>query len=463
MQAGKNVLAVEVYRFTDGSFLECQDFWRFSGIFRDVFLWSAPKTQIRDFFFRTDLDGEYKNASVSLDVEVTGKKSNCEIQARLTDLEGNEVGTQSMRAQMGANNLQFEVMNPLKWTAETPNLYNLTVVLKQKGKTVDIRSVKVGFRKIELAKDGRMLVNGKSTLFKGVDRHDHSSLNGRTVSKEEMEKDVQLMKLLNINAVRTSHYPNNPYFYDLCDRYGIYVLSEANVECHGLMALSSEPSWVKAFTERSENMVRRYKNHPSIVMWSLGNESGNGINFKSAAEAVKKLDNTRPTHYEGNSSYCDVTSSMYPDVQWLESVGKERLQKSQNGETVKPHVVCEYAHAMGNAIGNFKEYWETYERYPALVGGFIWDWVEQSIKMPTPDGSDYYMAFGGDFGDTPNDGNFCTNGVIFSDRTYSAKAYEVKKMHQPVWVEAMGSGKYKLTNKRFHAGLDDLYGRYEIE
>lgn len=398
-----------------------------------------------------------------MDVEVTGKKSNCEIQARLTDLEGNEVGTQSMRAQMGANNLQFEVMNPLKWTAETPNLYNLTVVLKQKGKTVDIRSVKVGFRKIELAKDGRMLVNGKSTLFKGVDRHDHSSLNGRTVSKEEMEKDVQLMKLLNINAVRTSHYPNNPYFYDLCDRYGIYVLSEANVECHGLMALSSEPSWVKAFTERSENMVRRYKNHPSIVMWSLGNESGNGINFKSAAEAVKKLDNTRPTHYEGNSSYCDVTSSMYPDVQWLESVGKERLQKSQNGETVKPHVVCEYAHAMGNAIGNFKEYWETYERYPALVGGFIWDWVDQSIKMPTPDGSDYYMAFGGDFGDTPNDGNFCTNGVIFSDRTYSAKAYEVKKMHQPVWVEAMGSGKYKLTNKRFHAGLDDLYGRYEIE
>ena len=398
-----------------------------------------------------------------MDVEVTGKKSNCEIQARLTDLEGNEVGTQSMRAQMGANNLQFEVMNPLKWTAETPDLYNLTVVLKQKGKTVDIRSVKVGFRKIELAKDGRMLVNGKSTLFKGVDRHDHSSLNGRTVSKEEMEKDVQLMKLLNINAVRTSHYPNNPYFYDLCDRYGIYVLSEANVECHGLMALSSEPSWVKAFTERSENMVRRYKNHPSIVMWSLGNESGNGINFKSAAEAVKKLDNTRPTHYEGNSSYCDVTSSMYPDVQWLESVGKERLQKSQNGETVKPHVVCEYAHAMGNAIGNFKEYWETYERYPALVGGFIWDWVDQSIKMPTPDGSDYYMAFGGDFGDTPNDGNFCTNGVIFSDRTYSAKAYEVKKMHQPVWVEAMGSGKYKLTNKRFHAGLDDLYGRYEIE
>lgn len=463
LKAGKNVLAVEVYRFTDGSFLECQDFWRFSGIFRDVFLWSAPKTQIRDFFFRTDLDKEYKNASVSLDIDITGKKSNNEIQVKVTDQNGKEIATQNARAVTGTNKLQFEVVNPLKWTAETPNLYNLTILLKQKGKTVDIRSVKVGFRKIELAQDGRLLINGKSTLFKGVDRHDHSSENGRTVSKEEMEKDVQLMKSLNINAVRTSHYPNNPYFYDLCDRYGIYVLSEANVECHGLMALSSEPSWVKAFTERSENMVRRYKNHASIVMWSLGNESGNGINFKSAAEAVKKLDDTRPTHYEGNSSYCDVTSSMYPDVQWLESVGKERLQKFQNGETVKPHVVCEYAHAMGNSIGNFKEYWETYERYPALVGGFIWDWVDQSIKMPAPDGSGYYMAFGGDFGDTPNDGNFCTNGVIFSDRTYSAKAYEVKKIHQPVWVEAMGNGTYKLTNKRFHAGLDDLYGRYEIE
>ena len=385
LKAGKNVLAVEVYRFTDGSFLECQDFWRFSGIFRDVFLWSAPKTQIRDFFFRTDLDKEYKNASVSLDIDITGKRSNNEIQVKVTDQNGKEIATQNARAVTGTNKLQFEVVNPLKWTAETPNLYNLTILLKQKGKTVDIRSVKVGFRKIELAQDGRLLINGKSTLFKGVDRHDHSSENGRTVSKEEMEKDVQLMKSLNINAVRTSHYPNNPYFYDLCDRYGIYVLSEANVECHGLMALSSEPSWVKAFTERSENMVRRYKNHASIVMWSLGNESGNGINFKSAAEAVKKLDDTRPTHYEGNSSYCDVTSSMYPDVQWLESVGKERLQKFQNGETVKPHVVCEYAHAMGNSIGNFKEYWETYERYPALVGGFIWDWVDQSIKMPAPD------------------------------------------------------------------------------
>lgn len=460
---GSNVLAVEVYRFTDGSFLECQDFWRFSGIFRDVFLWSAPQTQIRDFFFKTDLDSEYNNAVASIDVTLTGANRNTELIAKLTDENGKEIAIESARAKKGANQLQLNVDHPLKWTAETPNLYNLTLLLKQKGKTVDIRNTKVGFRKIELSKDGQLLINGKSILFKGVDRHDHSSLNGRTVSKEEMEKDVQLMKSLNINAVRTSHYPNNPYFYDLCDKYGIYVMAEANVECHGLMKLSQEPSWEKSFVERNENQVKRYRNHPSIVMWSMGNESGNGENFSVAEKAIKRLDSTRPTHYEGNSSYCDVTSCMYPDVGWLENLGKERLQQAKDGETVKPHVVCEYAHAMGNAIGNFKEYWEVYERYPALVGGFIWDWVDQSIKMPTPDGKGFYMAVGGDFGDRPNDGNFCTNGVIFSDRTFSAKAYEVKKMHQPVAIKAVGNNQYRITNKRFHTSLEDLAGIYEIQ
>ena len=461
LKPGKNVLAVEVYRFTDGSYLECQDFWRFSGIFRDVFLWSAPKTQIRDFFFRTDLDKEYKNASVSLDIDITGKRSNNEIQVKVTDQNGKEIATQNARAVTGTNKLQFEVVNPLKWTAETPNLYNLTILLKQKGKTVDIRSVKVGFRKIELAQDGRLLINGKSTLFKGVDRHDHSSENGRTVSKEEMEKDVQLMKSLNINAVRTSHYPNNPYFYDLCDRYGIYVLSEANVECHGLMALSSEPSWVKAFTERSENMVRRYKNHASIVMWSLGNESGNGINFKSAAEAVKKLDDTRPTHYEGNSSYCDVTSSMYPDVQWLESVGKERLQKFQNGETVKPHVVCEYAHAMGNAIGNLEEYWDYIEHHSKrMIGGCIWDWVDQGINMPGQPADHYY--FGGSFGDRPNDNDFCCNGIVTADRQVTPKLWEVKKVYQYITLEPNAENSIGVRNRYAFLNLHDFNLRYVI-
>lgn len=459
---GTNVLAVEVYRFTDGSYLECQDFWRFSGIFRDVFLWSAPQTQIRDFFFRADLDKQYKNAVVSLDVELTGKKVKSDICVKLTDMEGKEIVSRSLPGKVGINKLTFDVTEPLKWTAESPNLYNLTISLKQKGKITDIRTSKVGFRKTEFTPDGQLLVNGKPTLLKGVNRHDHSPINGRTVSKEEMEKDVQLMKSLNVNAVRTSHYPNNPYFYDLCDQYGLYVMGEANVECHGLMSLSKEPSWEKSFVERNENQVLRYRNHASIIIWSMGNESGNGDNFLVAERAIKQLDNTRPTHYEGNSSFCDVTSCMYPSIDWLKNVGEERLKKSQEGEVVKPHVVCEYAHAMGNAIGNFREYWETYEKYPALIGGFIWDWVDQSIQMPTPDGKGYYMAAGGDFGDKPNDGNFCTNGVIFSDRTFSAKAYEMKKIHQPVRVERVGNGQYKIQNKRFHTGLDDLYGIYEL-
>lgn len=463
LKKGSNVLAVEVYRFTDGSFLECQDFWRFSGIFRDVFLWSAPKTQIRDFFFSTDLDEAYKNAKVTLDVEVTGKKRACDIVVKLADKAGNTIITQTHRAAMGVNTLNFDVENPLKWTAETPNLYDLTISLVQKGKSIDLRHTKVGFREVGFAADGKLLVNGKPILFKGANRHDHSPLNGRTVSKEEMERDVQIMKSLNLNAVRTSHYPNNPYFYELCDQYGLYVLAEANVECHGLMSLSGEPSWEKAFTERNENHVKRYRNHVSIVMWSMGNESGKGANFSTAEKAIKKLDSTRPSHYEGNSEYCDVTSSMYPSVEWLESVGKERLNKYQKGETFKSHVICEYAHAMGNSMGNFREYLEVYERYPGLIGGFIWDWVDQSIKMPTPDGKGYYMAAGGDFGDKPNDSNFCTNGVIFSDRTYSAKAYEVKKVNQPIYVEALGNDQYKLTNKRFHSDVADLYGRYEIQ
>ena len=463
LKKGKNVLAVEVYRFTDGSYLECQDFWRFSGIFRDVFLWSAPRTQIRDFFFRTDLDSQYKDAAVTLDVDIEGRKArNTRLLVKLTDAQGNVLHTEEAAATNGQNRLEFTVQNPLKWTAETPNLYDLTLQLVQKGETIDLRSTKVGFREVEITKEGRFLVNGKPILFKGTNRHDHSALNGRTVSKEEMEKDVQLIKSLNLNAVRTSHYPNNPYFYDLCDRYGLYVMAEANVECHGLQSLSSEPTWEKAFVERNENMVLRYRNHASIVVWSMGNESGRGVNFRAAEHAIKALDSTRPSHYEGNSDYCDMTSSMYSNVQWVEGVGRDRLEQSRKGEAVRPHVLCEYAHAMGNAIGNFREYWETFERYPALIGGFVWDWVDQSIQMPVPGGNGYYKAVGGDFGDTPNDGNFCTNGIIFADRTYSAKALEVKKISQPVVVTHEDDLRFRIANKRFHTGIDDLYGRYEL-
>ena len=467
LQEGKNTLAVEVYRFTDGSFLECQDFWRFSGIFRDVFLWSAPRTQIRDFFFRTDLDGDYRNATVFLDVEITGKKSSAELIVKLSDTEGKEVLSRTIHAtKIGSTHLEFDVKNPLKWTAETPSLYNLTLTLKQKGKVTDLRSVKVGFREIEFAKNGQLLINGKPTLFKGVNRHDHSPLNGRTVSKEEMEKDVQLMKALNVNAVRTSHYPNNPYFYDLCDRYGIYVLAEANVECHGEMRLSHEPQWEKSFTERNENQVKRFRNHASIVMWSMGNESGNGNNFSTAEKAIKRLDTTRPTHYEGNSSFCDVTSCMYPSVDWLENVGRERLEKIQKGEIVKPHVVCEYAHAMGNSIGNFQDYWDLIYKYDQLQGGFIWDWVDQTFAIKDENQRDIW-AFGGDMGfvGVVNDSNFCANGLIAADRTPHPHIYEVKKVLQYIHFEplAFTPNKIKVTNWHDFIGLEGYTLRWAVE
>lgn len=461
LRKGNNVLAVEVYRWTDSSFLECQDFWRLSGIFRDVFLWSAPKTQIRDFFFQADLDRQYRDAQVTLDIDIEGNAKSL-VWVTLKDREGRVVFQQEKLVNKGKNSLGFEVKNPLKWTVETPNLYTLTLQLKQNGEVADIRSAKVGFRKIELGKDGCFLVNGQPIKFRGVNRHDHSPLTGRTVSKEDMLHDVRLMKKMNINGIRTSHYPNNPFFYELCDQYGLYVIAEANIECHAYGQLSSEPTWKDAFVERNENQVLRYRNHPSIIIWSLGNESAGGPNFKDAELAIKRLDKTRVSHYCENSDYCDVSSSMYPRLGWLEEVGSERLALFRKGETVKPHIICEYAHAMGNSIGNLKEYDEMFNRYPALAGGFIWDWVDQGIQVPTPDGKGIFMACGGDFGDNPTRGNFCTNGIVFADRTYSAKAFEVKKVFQPVYVQKIGEDKYRFINRKFHSDFSDYYVEYTI-
>lgn len=464
VQAGTNVIAAEVYRFTDGSYLECQDFWRFSGIHRDVFLWSAAKTQIRDFFFKTDLDAEYVDAEVSLDVELTGTPLS-EPTLTVKIMDGNTVLATESRSNpaIGKTNIRMNVSNPQKWTAETPYLYDLVLTLQDGQNVIDLRGAKVGFKEITLAKNGAFLVNGKPILIKGVNRHDHSPITGRTVSREEMETDVKLMKKLNINAVRTSHYPNNPYFYDLCDRYGLYVLAEANVECHGNMSLSGESRFRQMFVERAENMVRRYKNHPSIIIWSLGNESGNGNNLDYSAKAIKAIDTSRPTHYEGHSEYCDISSTMYGSVDNIESIGKDRLSKSNSNQTVKAHVQCENNHAMGNAIGNMREYYDLYEKYPALMGQFIWDWVDQSLETPIPNREGTYMAYGGDFGDIPNDGSFSGNGVVFSDRTTSAKSFQVKKILQPVdfrWNENLES--VKVINKRNHTGIDDLLIYYDI-
>ncbi|MDR0505290.1 MAG: discoidin domain-containing protein [Dysgonamonadaceae bacterium] len=462
VRQGTNVVAVQAYRFTSGSFLECQDYWRFSGIHRDIFLWSAPKTQIRDYFFRTDLVSNFTNADVSIDIELTGTTLyNGKIIARIME-QGNIIAEKELDSpQIGRDNrLAFRVDNPKKWTAETPNLYDLALILKDGNDILDIRGGKVGFRMISVSSGGSLLINGKRVIFHGVNRHDHSEINGRTISKEEMEMDVKTMKRLNINAVRTSHYPNNPYFYDLCDRYGLYVLAEANVECHGNMSLSSVEAFRPAMVERSENMVKRYKNHPSIFMWSFGNESGNGNNFQYVAQAVKALDKTRLTHYEGNSQWCDVSSTMYANYDRIKQIGEER----QNQSNPRPHIQCENSHAMGNAMGNVREMFELYEKYPALTGEFIWDWKDQSLKMEVPGKpGQYYWAYGGDFGDKPNDGNFCTNGVIFADYTLSAKCYNTKKIYQPLDFSMDADKKtFRLKSKLTFKTIDDLDINYSI-
>lgn len=455
---GENVIAAEVYRFTDGSYLEDQDTWRFSGIHRDVFLWSAPKTQIRDFFFRTDLDDNYANATALIDVELTGEAlSNSSLSVKIMD--GSQLVAEKtiLNPIIGKTSLEIPIDNPHKWTAETPYLYDLILTLQDENKSIDIRGQKVGFKEITLAKNGEFLVNGKPIMIKGVNRHDLSPLTGSTVSKEEMETDVKLMKMLNMNAVRTSHYPNNPYFYDLCDRYGLYVLAEANVECHADWSLSGEIRFREPMVERSENMVKRFRNHPSIIIWSLGNEAGSGANLYFAAQAIKALDTTRPTHYEGQSNYCDISSTMYYDTNGIQSIGETRLREYNNGQTVKPHVQCESNHAQGNAIGNLRELYDLYEQYPALMGQFIWDWADKVIEMPTPDGTGTYMAYGGDFGDKPNDGSYCANGVVFADRSISSKSLEVKKIYQPVDFKLKEDGHtVQIINRRDHISIDDL-------
>lgn len=462
---GENTIAVQVYRFTSGSFLEDQDYWRLTGITRDVFLWSAPKTQIRDYFATTTLTNNYTTATVKVATDIQGegvRKGTLEV--KLLDA-GSVVAETTANATVGTQNLSLTLSNPKLWTAETPYLYDLVVTLKDGKKTIDIRGNKIGMRQVSVLSNGAIAINGKAIKFHGVDRHDHSNINGRTVSKEEMLKDVMLMKKLNINAVRTSHYPNNPYFYDLCDKYGLYVLAEANVECHGNTGLSSVDKFKAAMVERNERHVLTMRNHSSICLWSFGNESGGGNNFEAVSKAIKVLDTTRLTHYEGNSTWCDVTSTMYGSVETMENIGRERQNEANSGKKPRPHVQCENTHAMGNSMGNQREFYNIYEKYPALAGEFIWDWKDQGLEMPVPGNpSKTYWAYGGDFGDNPNDGNFCTNGVIFADYTYSAKAYNVKKIYQPADFTMTDSikGIFTIKNKTAFTNLNKYEFCYEI-
>lgn len=490
VRAGVNNVSVRVYRFTSGSFLECQDYWRLTGITRDVYLWSAPKSHIRDFFFRTTaLSSGNTAAEAALTVSLEGDvAAGTEVRAQV--LDGPQVKATATASANAVGDVELkltDIAGITVWSAEQPKLYDLVVSLRQGGRDIDVRSLKIGFRTVSVGRDGSLLVNGSPIIFHGVDRHSFSENGGRTLTKEEIETDVMQMKRLNVNAIRTSHYPNNPYLYDLCDRLGIYVLAEADVECHGNTGLSHEEAFRWPMVERSVRQVLTLRNHTSIIIWSAGNESGNGDNFQTVMDSIARLDNTRLTHYEGNSTWSSVTSTMYGSLSNMESIGRDRLSDYQNGKTgIRPHVQCENTHAMGNAMGNQREYFNLYEKYPALCGEFVWDWKDQGLKVSATGApltfealgrsskadvvstlniaNGEYWAYGGDFGDNPNDNNFCCNGVVLADNTPTAKSYNMKKIYQPVdfFVKDSLAGTFTLKSKLQQRVLDDLNVSYSI-
>jgi beta-galactosidase len=427
---GTNSIALQVYRFTSGSFLECQDYWRLTGIQRHCFLWAAPKSQIRDYFFTTDLNDSFTAAKANVNLTLTNIQTGSRVEAKIMD--GQQEIARAESEVKGSLSLDMNVSNPRLWSAETPNLYDLVITLKDaEGKTIDIRGSKVGFREVGIRSDGALTINGQRMVFHGVNRHDFSPVNGRAITDAEIEQDIKTMKRLNINAVRTSHYPNDPIFYDLCDKYGLYVLAEANVECHAYQQLSSISLFKKAMVERSQNHVKWMRNHACIFMWSFGNESGGGNNFQAVASAIKALDKTRLTHYEGNSDYADVSSTMYASYDNINWIGSSR--QGQKGQ--KPHIQCENSHSMGNSMGNVRDMFDLYEKYPCLTGEFIWDFKDQGL-LTKANGKEYW-AYGGDFGDNPNDGNFCINGLVHPDWTLTAKSYNTKKIYQPIEFKAV--------------------------
>ena len=491
LKAGKNLLAVKVIRWSDGSYLEDQDHWRMSGIHRDVFITASPKVQLYDFFVKTDLDENFVDADLLIrpDLKVFDGVDyvGYTLEATLLDPSGKNVfekpltlkaETELEETYHPVGTVKFALMsakvkNPLKWTAETPNLYTLVFNLKNKaGKSVEYRSTKIGFREISIV-EGELLVNGQSVLLYGVNRHDHNRYNGKVVSQANMIKDAELMKQFNINAVRTSHYPNDPRWLDICDIYGLYVIDETNIETHGIgNLLSSDPQWQMAHVERASRMAYRDKNHPSIIFWSLGNESGYGPNHSAMSGWLKTYDDTRFIHYEGaqfregypdptpaigDPYFVDMRSRMYTP---LNEVLDMAAQKDP-----RPIIYCEYAHSMGNSTGNLFKYWDAIRSTKKMIGGFIWDWMDQGLVKKTAKGEEYF-AYGGDFGDTAiNDGNFCLNGIINADQTPKPATYEVKKVYQQIEMKETDLLKGKILIKNWFAftSLDKYTATWMLE
>ncbi len=475
VHAGDNLIAVRVVQWADSSYLEDQDMWWMSGIFRDVYLLLRPTTHVRDVRLDTTLDPAYTTGLLSAKIDLTNSKG-ASVELKLFDASGTVVTSEKKPT---AEQLGFSVKvpNALQWSAEEPNLYLVLVnLLDSAGKVLESIPQRVGFRSIEI-KNGAIHINGKHVYFKGVNRHEVHEELGRSVSMESMIKDVELMKQNNINSVRTSHYPDDPRWYDLCDEYGIYVLDECDLEVHGWKweledHPVKDPIWKEACVDRMVRMVHRDKNRASVFMWSLGNESGLGANHKAMYDACKAIDPVRPVHYESDNvlECADVFSKMYPGPDVVERIGRAEENIEHYGKQVtpaqykdKPFVLCEYVHAMGNGPGGLQEYWEALYKSPRTQGAWVWEWIDHGLRSRTENGVDF-IAYGGDFGEDVHDGNFVCDGLVFPDRTPSPGLIEVKKVYEPVLTESVdvSTGKFKLTNRRFHSTLSDLTLNYAV-
>ena len=505
IKSGNNRVAVQVFRWSDGSYLEDQDMWRLSGIHRDVMLLAQPKIALNDSYVKTKLDENFQDAKLEIRPKVwvmkdAEKLDGWKVTAQLFDANNTPVLSNELSASVKAIYeerwpprdvpkfafMETKIRCPHKWSGEDPYLYKLVFsVINPEGQVVEARIQKIGFRKVEFSKRNELLINGKSVEIMGVNRHDHHMINGKALTHDDMQKDVELLKQFNFNAVRTSHYPNDPYFLELCNKYGIYVLDEANIECHHLGSfIPFTPSWTAPVLSRVFRMVERDKNNPCIIGWSLGNESGTGPAFAAASAWVKEYDPSRFIHYEGaqgdpndphyiedagytvnswpvyanpdDPDYVDVVSRMYPDLSAL-------IGMSESAHITRPIIMCEYLHAMGNSIGGLHDYWTEIRKRPNLIGGFIWDMIDQGI-LKTHESGKKFFAYGGDFGDVPNDQNFCLNGVFAADRTPNPHAWECRHEFQPVAFESVDvkNGKVRIINRFVFSSLNKYEIRWEL-
>ena len=463
--SGENLIALQVFRWCDGTYLEDQDLWRMCGISQDVTIEARDKNRMEDWHITPTLDSNYKHGSLNVSMSFSGQVS--EVELTLTNTKGDVIARQNIKPRNRKASATFEVENPLLWSAELPHLYNLTARIRNNRITTETITQKIGFRTSEI-KDGQLLINGKPILIKGVNRHEIDSRKGFVMTRKRMIEDIMLMKQFNINAVRTSHYPNTPEWYDLCDEYGLYVIDEANVESHGMgyddKTLANVHAYAKAHLERNQRMVLRDKNHPSIIIWSMGNEAGMGKNFEACYKWIKEFDPSRPIHYEravyykgeDGSRYTDIVCPMYAPPSWCERY----LQSNPD----RPLIQCEYSHAMGNSMGSLKEYWDMTRQYDMYQGGFIWDFVDQGLARYETNGKISFL-YGGDYNDyDATDYSFNCNGIMAGDRTPHPNAYEVRYQYQSIWTRHIdiAAGIIEVYNENFFKDLSNYRLNWEL-